>query len=143
MATGLLDIALSTEEVAGVLVTGVSAKGVAYLLSLFPDLRRVMTGQTVTADMLIAIAPDAVSAIIATGCGYVPIDTVESLERQKEAEAKAANMPLGLQVDFLDAIIRVTMPGGVGPFVAKLEKLQAFGAEGFGKGPDTNSPPPS
>ena len=69
----LLDVAPKAEsiEVQGtpVAVHGVSAKGFAYLLGRFPELRMLMTGQTVDANRLMAVGGDAVAAIIAAGCG--------------------------------------------------------------------------
>jgi len=56
-------------EGAEVAVHGVSAKGLAYLLGRFPDLRRLMSGQDVGVDQLPAAGGDAVEAIIAAGCG--------------------------------------------------------------------------
>ncbi len=71
---GLIDIAPATEIVQAqgkpVTVNGVSAKGLAHLLARFPELRRLMTGQEVQADQLLALGGDAVAAIIAAGCGY-------------------------------------------------------------------------
>ncbi len=56
---GLIDIAPNTESVdvqgASVAVHGVSAKGVAHLLGRFPELRKLMTGQEVETEQLMAI----------------------------------------------------------------------------------------
>jgi hypothetical protein len=115
---GLIDIAPRTEpvEVAGaaVEVHGVSASGLAHLLSRFPDLRKLMTGIEVDANQLLAVGGDAVAAIIAAGCGY-PGD--------EKAEAVAARLSIDVQADFLAAILRLTLPKGLGPFVAKLTAL--------------------
>ena len=52
---GLIDIAPSVETVdvqgTSVAVHGVSAKGVAHLLGRFPELRKLMTGQEVDAEL--------------------------------------------------------------------------------------------
>jgi hypothetical protein len=45
VATGLLDVSLASEEVAGVTVYGVSAQGVSYLLARFPEIRMLFTGR--------------------------------------------------------------------------------------------------
>ena len=70
---GLVDLAPRAERVpiegAEVTVHGISAKGLAYLLGRFPDLRRLMSGQDVGVDQLPAAGGDAVEAIIAAGCG--------------------------------------------------------------------------
>ena len=115
---GLIDISPQVEHVdvraTSVEVQGISAKGLAHLLGRFPDLRRLMTGQDVAADQLLAMGGDAVAAIIAAGCGQ-PGD--------EQAEAIAGNLPIDTQADFLAAILRLTLPKGFGPFVAKLTAL--------------------
>src|SRR3954468_11420524 len=141
MATGLLDVSFATEEVAGVRITGVSANGISYLLARFPEFRMMLTGREVKVEQLMSLAPDAIAAVIACGCGIVPTGQEGDTERQEKAEAKAASIPVGVQADMLAAIMRVTMPGGVGPFVAMLEKLAADAHEGFGQVQGTNSPP--
>lgn len=140
---GLKDIVVSCEEVSGVTVTGVSAQGIGYLLARYPELAKVMTGQPVTAKQLWDIAPHAIAAIIATGCGVVPDGTDECVKLQKDSEAKAAVLPAGLQMQFLDAIIRLTMPGGVGPFVAAVERITQFAADVSTSAAGTKSQSPS
>jgi hypothetical protein len=118
---GLVDIAPSVETVevqgASVEVHGVSARGLALLLGRFPDLRKLMTGLDVEANQLIALGGEAVAAIIAAGCGY-PGD--------EKAEAIAGSLSLDAQADLLAAILRLTLPKGVGPFVAKLTGLASI-----------------
>lgn len=115
---GLIDLAPSVETVSvhdeAVAVHGISAKGLAYLLGRFPELRKLMTGQEVDAERLLAVGGDAVGGIIAAGCGQPGDD---------QAEAIAANLPIDTQADFLAAILRLTLPKGLGPFVAKLNAL--------------------
>lgn len=115
---GLIDIAPSVETVeiegAFVAVHGVSASGLASLLGRFPDLRKLMTGLEVETAQLMVIGGEAVAAIIAAGCGY-PGD--------EKAEAVAGTLSLDAQADFLSAILRLTLPKGIGPFVAKLTAL--------------------
>lgn len=127
---GLLSIAPLTETVHGVTVTGVSLAGVAHLLAKFPELRMLMAGKEVDANDLITLAPQAVAEIIAAGVGF-PGDG-EQVEH-------AQTLSLELQADFLEAILRLTMPKGVGPFVEKITKLGAvFG--GVQSQQDTNTP---
>jgi hypothetical protein len=115
---GLIDIAPKIETIdvpgAPVSVHGVSAKGIAHLLGRFPELRKLMTGQQVESENLMAIGGDAVAAIIAAGCGY-PGD--------EQAEAVAGKLAIDAQADLLAAIIRLTFPAGLGPFVDKLTAL--------------------
>jgi hypothetical protein len=115
---GLVDLAPRIEivpvEGAEVAVHGISAKGLAYLLGRFPDLRRLMTGQDVGVDQLLVSGGEAVAAIIAAGCGS---------PGEEYAEAVAGNLSIDVQADLLAAILRLTLPRGIGPFVAKLTAL--------------------
>lgn len=115
---GLIDIAPNIETIgvqgAPVAVHGISAKGVAYLLGRFPELRKLMDGLEVETEALMAMGGDAVAAIISAGCGY-PGD--------EKAEAVAGRLSLDAQADLLTAILRLTLPSGIGPFVEKLTAL--------------------
>jgi hypothetical protein len=113
---GLVDIAPAVEKVdcggaRPIECYGVSARGVASLLGRFPELRKMMSGGEVGADDLMKMAPDAISAIIAAGVGK-PGDP--------ETEESADRLPIDTQIDLIAAILRLTMPKGVGPFVEKL-----------------------
>jgi len=140
MMAGLLDIAPAVETIdvrgSSVEVYGISSKGVAILLSRFPELRMLMTGKEVGMERLMEMGGDAVSAIIAAGIGYPGIS---------EQEDAAGKLSVDHQADLLSAILRLTLPNGVGPF---MEKLMALGdilnAEGPSpKGQATKSPKPS
>lgn len=98
-------------------VFGVSAEGIAYLFNKFPEIRMLMTGKTLEKDKLAKLAPAAIAAIIAAATGS-PGD--------KKAEAVAARLPLESQMDILDATVRLTMPGGIGPFAERLTSLAAM-----------------
>ena len=115
---GLIDIAPRAENVdvqgTPVAVHGISAKGVAHLLGRFPELRKLMSGQEVEGDALMAMGGDAVAAILAAGCGYPGDD---------KAEAVAGKLAVDAQADLLAAIVRLTLPAGLGPFVEKLTAL--------------------
>lgn len=115
---GLLDIAPSTETVTvrgtAVEVTGISAKGIASLLARFPEIQTLIQGGEVDVASLLEMGGDLVSAIIAAGCG---------LPGNLEAEKVASTLGLESQAEILSVIIKQTMPGGIGPFVAKIEGL--------------------
>jgi hypothetical protein len=116
---GLADIAPATAKVdcggeRPVEVRGVSIRGASNLMERFPELQKFFRGMAVSPDELIKIAPDAVAAIIAAGVGK-PDDM--------ETEAVADVLPLDAQIDLLEAILRLTMPRGVGPFAEKLMRL--------------------
>lgn len=136
---GLIDIApkVETIDVQGmpVAVHGVSAKGLAILLGRFPELRKLMGGQEVEAEQLMAMGGDAIAAIIAAGCGY-PGD--------EKAEAVAERLAIDLQADLIAAILRLTLPAGLGPFVEKLTALGSLlDAVPSATAPGSKSPQPS
>jgi hypothetical protein len=134
---GLLDIAPLTEKVTvggkQIEVFGVSAAGVASLIAHFPEIKKLMAGKELDVQSLLAMSGDAIAAIIAAGCGF-PGD-----EQQQKA---AGRLTIEVQADLLAAIIKVTLPNGIGPFVAKLQALGAVAgaaAEASPKAPVTKS----
>lgn len=116
---GLLDIAPSVASVTvrgkKIPVHGVSIEGIVLLLSRFPQLRQMM-GQRGGVDgaALIASGGSLAGAVIAAGIGF-PGD-----EAQEQA---ATRLPVTEQVDLIEAILKVTLPNGVAPFVARLTAL--------------------
>ena len=139
----LIDIAPAVERVQirgqEVEVFGISAAGVASLLSRFPELRRAFVGRDVPVDQLLAMGGEIVNAIIAAGTG----DAGDEV-----AEEAAGRLSIDEQADLIAAIARATLPKGVGPFVEKLVALGGLvGAEDVAarspKAPATSSPPPS
>lgn len=131
---GLIDIAPLTKTVTicdvTVNVSGVSARGIAQLLARFPELRALMTGREVAIENLLSLGGDVVAAIIAAGTG-VPGDTA--------AEQAADKLSVDEQADLLVAIIELTMPRGLGPFVEKLSRL-GLASGGVPVMPVTRSP---
>lgn len=117
---GLLDVAPLHETVSvngtSITVDGLSAADIAILLQRFPDLRKLFAGREVVFDLahIAQLAPALVAAIIAAGTGAIG---------DEKTEARAAQLPLETQVEFLDKIVKLTMPGGVGPFVEKVVAL--------------------
>ncbi|MFO1147807.1 MAG: hypothetical protein U1E62_05455 [Alsobacter sp.] len=114
---GLLDLAPSKTKVHGVAVTGISAEGLVSIVKRFPELERLLGGATAAgfgARDILALTPQAIKAVIAAGVGY-PDDAKQ--------EAKAGTLPLEIQADFLEAIIKATLPSGVGPFVERIMAL--------------------
>lgn len=135
---GLLDIAPLTQTVKirdqPIEVTGVSAKGVAQLLLRFPELRALISGRDVGLDQLLELGGDIVAAVIAAGCGQAG---------DREAEAAAGRLGLDDQAELLAAIMTLTMPQGIGPFVDKLARMGLKPAGGSDtEMPDMNSPRP-
>ena len=113
----LLELAASRENVAigseHIEVRGLSARTVADLLRRFPVAASILVGSGATAENIIATAPGAIEAIIAAGCG----------SPGEVGEDAAATLPLEAQADLLAAILRLTLPSGIGPFVARLTAL--------------------
>jgi len=130
---GLLDIAPQSETVAGATVKGLSLRALVSLIGRFPEIKDMLGGGKPNMDGLTKFAPEAVAAIIAAGTGSVD---------DREVEKVAADLGLEVQMDFLEAIWRLTLPGGFGPFVYILEKLGVLGGVS-GKLADTNSQEPS
>ena len=135
---GLLDIAPLTQTVTvrdhPIEVTGVSANGLAQLLLRFPELRALISGRDVGLDQLLALGGDIIAAIIAAGCGQAG---------DAEAEAAAGRLGLDDQAELLAAIMTLTMPQGIGPFVDKLSRMGLNPVAGGGTTtPDTNLPRP-
>jgi hypothetical protein len=118
--TGLLDIAPQrvTVDVLGreLEVEGVTVRGIAELLRRFPGLRELFAGGQ-GVESIAAAMPDLVAAIIASGLGYTG---------DAEYEAAAERLPAEAQAKLFGAILRLTMPAGIGPFVEEL--ATAFGS---------------
>ena len=135
---GLLDIAPLTETVTvrdqPIEVTGVTAKGLAQLLLRFPELRALISGREVGLDQLLALGGDIVAAVIAAGCGQAG---------EAQAEAAAGRLGLDDQAELLAAIMTLTMPQGLGPFVDKLARMGLKPVAGGGSGtPEPSLPKP-
>ncbi|MDB5555430.1 MAG: hypothetical protein JWL86_5414 [Rhizobium sp.] len=134
---GLLDIVPHTEDVtigqSRVPVCGVSAKGIAYLLGKYPDLLRKFFAKDeeggdsddtpIEPSDLLKLGGDIVASIIAAGVGF---------PGNVEYEEQASKIRVGEQLDLLDAILRLTMPNGVGPFVERLTSLKRVLTPGGG-----------
>lgn len=138
----LLDVAPSTKTVTvggvNVPVFGVSAKGIASLLQDFPELRKAFAGKETdgfTAEGLFTLVPQAIASIIAAGTGH---------PGEADHIAAAEKLPADAQAELMEAIIALTMPKGVGPFMERVTQLtRAFdvkSGEESGKGPVTKSP---
>jgi hypothetical protein len=133
---GLLDIAPLTQTVTirdqPIEITGISAKGVAQLLLRFPELRALISGRDVGFDQLLALGGDIIAAVIAAGCGQAG---------EAEAEAAAGRLSLDDQAELLAAIMTLTMPQGIGPFVDRLARMGFNPVAGAGSTtPDTSLP---
>lgn len=136
----LIDIASATETVAGVQIHALSGSDIAELLGRFVQLRQLMTGVAVSSEDLVTMAPEAVAAVIASST--MTVREKADPEIKQLSEKAAASLAVGTQVDFLDAIIRLSIPSGISSFMERLAGLTA-GLNGRGAVPATTSPKPS
>lgn len=125
---GLLDIAKlqRTVQIEGfdVTVRGISGTMIAELIQRFPVISQLIfpaspvTGQPDLRDPanLIVSFPATVAAIITAGVVKVGDD-------EEISESAIADIPIGYQVDMLLAILEITLPGGLTPFMTKLTRL--------------------
>ena len=118
---GLLDIGPLTEDVSvgkqKVTVYGLTADDIFYLIANFVEIKALLEKKLATLDpqTLMDNAPTTIASIIACS----------THERgNQEAIAKAAGLPVGHQLQLLNAMFRLTFPQGAGPFVKELEELQ-------------------
>lgn len=95
-------------------VTGIAAQDIPYLLDRFAVLGKLASEGRFTLDELAAAAPDALAALFACGIGA---------RGDPEVEARARALKLGEQAALFAAIVEVSLPDGVGPFVENLRKL--------------------
>ena len=115
---GLIDIVPVDEKVVvrgkPVSVSGVSVEGIGRLLFRFPELRKMAETGKWNADELLTLSDDIVCAILAAGTG---------MPGNVKAEAGARNLSVGEKAALIAAVIRVTMPQGVGPFTTALTEM--------------------
>jgi hypothetical protein len=101
--------------------SGITAEHLAHLIMRFPALRGLMQGrdeqalmENLSAENLVAAVPDAISAILAAGTGHAG---------EPDHEEAAKHIGLEGQIELLTAIVKATLPQGVGPFVQKVYAL--------------------
>lgn len=117
---GLLDVVPAEDEITlgdkTYKLRGVSVRGIAALLRRYPEVRKLFSGVPLgeqgPADLL-----DAMPAILAAGVGELG-----NVERETEFDA----LPIEALIDGLAKVMRLTMPGGVGPLAEKMAGLGAI-----------------
>jgi hypothetical protein len=104
-------------------VRRVGVDTMASIAAQFPALKSIATGAPGDdfIQQLIAGCGAAVGPIIAAGCGH--------FGEEKYEQHAAALLP-EQQIKFLRAIMRVTFPNGIGPFVEELTGLIGGASEG-------------
>jgi hypothetical protein len=124
-----------TEEVSvkGVKLTvsGISAIDIFNLIRRFSEIKGLIEGDDkLSVSSIMAMAPDAVAAVIAA-CTGTP--------GNPEAEMKAKQLGVGDQLAIIEPALRMTFrEGGVGPFVEQIQSVTRL--IGVGAAPVTSSP---
>lgn len=109
---GLVDVAIVTETVhiqgEDFQVHGLSFGAIAKLITRFPEFAKVAQGGSFDFASLAVLGPEFVAAFLAAGLdpNWVP-----------ELEKVVAHLPIDDQMQIFVAILKVSMPRGVGPFV--------------------------
>jgi hypothetical protein len=119
--TSLLDIPSHSLSVtvggAKLTVSPISIDTLVSLFSRFPDLGQMLQNRKFSVATLLTNSGPLVAAIIAAGVGH-PGDA-------KHEEA-ASRLALDDQLTILDAVLKATIPSGIGAFIERLTTLGAF-----------------
>lgn len=108
-----------------VTVRGISVGTMAVIISRFPDLKSLASGNPDDVVMrLVTGCGAAVGPIIAAGCGHFG---------DREWEQRAGDLLPEIVIELMGAILRLTFPNGIGSFVAKLSVLIGGAGEGTTK----------
>ena len=133
----LIDIVPQTRAVtinggSEVELRGLGLRHIAGLLLRFPELRKLFADGAPALDFeaIITTAPDAIGSIIAEAAG------------QPEAADNIADaMSLDDCAECVGAVLALTMPDGLGPFMEKLGGLLGDAGRLAGRAPATTTPP--
>lgn len=115
--TTLLDLAKSKLKIHDVPTSGLPLEDLVEIAGRFDEIRKMILGEPVdiTGQLIFERAPKAIAAIIAGGTGNLG---------KKDFEAAAARLPLVVQMDFLEAVLKETVgPGGPGPFADRFAAM--------------------
>jgi hypothetical protein len=115
-------------------VYGISARDGLRILQQFPQVA-TMVDKGFNLGSFLAVAPDAVAAIIATATGCAG---------DEKSEENAGRLGIETQFNILEAIGRLTFTNGFAPFVARIMALaDAVPSAPSTKAPAMKSPPVS
>lgn len=134
----LTDIAVATRDVpvpGGTLrIRGLSLQAIADLIARFPAIGQLTAGEDVTFDAasLMRLGPDAVAAAIAAAAGNPGDEAAERAARE--------NLSLEVQTEIVEAILALTLPSGIGPFIARLAALMRGARAGRSVATETRAP---
>ncbi len=97
-------------------VRGVSLGDIAYLIQHYPEVKDLFAGKdvTFTVDTLLQRGPELVCGVLACGLG---------VSGNEKGMAIIRDLSLEEQADLLDAILKETFKGGLGPFVEKVTAM--------------------
>jgi len=111
---------------------GIDARSLFHLIQTVPEMTFLMQRrfEELTPERLMEMGPDAVSKVIAMGIVAAQDDSAnarlsgEAWKKAIEKEAKIA-IRLGFpdQLKLISAILEITFPEGVGPFVVQLNNM--------------------
>ena len=118
---GLIDIAPAAHRVlvptsqgdAPVDVRGLTFEDIRDLMVRYPKFIDMMDSG-LNAKAVMMAGPDAAAAVMAMACGSGNNPDVEKI---------MLTLPLGIQIEILGAMVKLTMPRGVDPFVDMLKAL--------------------
>jgi hypothetical protein len=135
----LFDISPASESVTisghAIPVYGLSASNILMILGRFPDVDAYRDGETDVMKIFLKLGGAALEALIATALGY---------PNNQEAEQAASRLPAHSQIEIAAATVRLTMPEGATPFLARIGDLFAtFGLEASTAPPSETSLPAS
>jgi len=103
---------------------GITAEGLVVLFTRFPELKKAIQAEgTITAETLTKFGPPLLAAAIAYASEIDGESEMEesALRKQRgKLEKAAAGLNIGEMLDVVRAVIEITFPGGVGPFVQEL-----------------------
>lgn len=112
---------------------GLGLRHIAGLLLRFPELRKLFADGAPALDFeaIITAAPDAIGSIIAEAAG-----------QPQAADNVADAMSVDDCAECIAAVVALTMPDGLGPFMEKLGSLLDGGGLRVGREAATTTPPP-
>lgn len=113
-------------------VHGLSVDVIVRLFQRFPDVRGWMSGTGVKMQNLLTVGPEVVAAVIA----YATTRR-DQQDRLEEAEVEAAELPVEIQLEILEAVGRLTFRNGFAPFASKVVALMNGVAAGNQSGNPT------
>lgn len=169
---GLVDIVALRETItireASITVRGLSITTIGRCLAESDELAKFWAQRKFDGLSLLSTLPITVSRIVATSiideppqsepasmAGFGEVEVVQTLEKEKRSREHMISMNMLAfdelnaddQLTLVEAVIRVSFPGGISPFAARVRKLAGLEEKPggslfarFGKGPDGSSP---